>query len=97
METLEEVLALAQSNNRVCPQPRKWNELYKLLPNTRRVGHGWKPSIPLILGSWFDSSDMQKMSRLREHIEWAHDNNCLGTICQFLENLKEEEWHHLNE
>lgn len=32
MTTLDEVLAEVQKNNRVCPQPKKWNELYELLP-----------------------------------------------------------------
>lgn len=38
MTTLDEVLAEVQKNNRVCPQPNKWNEIYELLPNKRRQG-----------------------------------------------------------
>jgi hypothetical protein len=55
MATKEEVLAEAQRNNRVCPQPQKWSELYELLPNKRRKGNGWEPSLPLILAAWWDA------------------------------------------
>jgi hypothetical protein len=43
MTKLDEVLAEAQRNNRVCPQPLKWNELYELLPSKRRMGNEWEP------------------------------------------------------
>jgi len=49
MVTLEQALEEAQKNDRVCPQPQKWNELYELLPNRVRRGNGWEPALPLIL------------------------------------------------
>jgi hypothetical protein len=51
MVVLELVIAEVQKNNRVCPQPRKWQELYDMLPNKRRVGVGWEPPLPLILAA----------------------------------------------
>jgi len=97
MATLDEVLAEAQRNRRVCPQPQKRNELYQLLPNKKRRGNGWEPSLPLILAAWWDTPAMQKMLRLREHIEWASKHGALDTVHQFLVTLKEEEWHHVGE
>ena len=97
MATLKETLEEAQKNNRVCPQPKKWNELYGLLPNKKRKGNGWEPSIPLILAAWWDTPAVPKMLRLREHIEWAHQHGCLDAVYQFLANLKEEEWHHIGD
>lgn len=97
MATLDEVLAEAQRNNRVCPQPQKWNELYVLLPNKRRKGNGWEPPLPLTLAAWWNTPAMPKMLRLREHIEWASEQGCLDAVYTFLVNLKEEEWHHIGE
>lgn len=97
MATLDEVLAEVQRNNRVCPQPQKWNELYELLPNKKRKGGGWEPPLPLILAAWWNTPAMSKMLRLREHIEWASAHGVLGAVHNFLANLKEEEWHHIDE
>ncbi len=97
MATLEEALEEVQRNNRVCPQPQKWNELYKLLPNKRRKGGGWEPSLPLILAAWWDTSAIQKKLRLCEHIEWAYKQGCLDVVYEFMKNLKEEEWLHVGE
>lgn len=51
MTTLQEALTEAQKNNRVCPQPQEWQQLYDLLPNKKRIGAGWEPSLPLILAA----------------------------------------------
>lgn len=97
MATLDEILAEAQKNNRVCPLPQKWNELYELLPNKRRKGNSWEPPPTLILAAWWDTPAMSKMLRLREHIVWASEQNALDAIHLFLAGLKEEDWHHIGE
>ncbi len=97
MVTLEQALEEAQKNDRVCPQPQKWNELYELLPNRVRRGNGWEPDLPLILAAWWDTPAIQKILRLREHIEWASEHGCLDVIYEFMQNLMEEEWFHIGE
>lgn len=97
MITIDELLKEIQKNDRVCPQPEKWNELYQLLPNKKRKGNGWEPSVPLILAAWWDTPAMSKMLRLREHIEWASKEGCLDEIYNFLSELKEEDWHHIGD
>ena len=97
MTTLEDVIEEAQKNNRVCPMPRKWNELYELLPHKEREGHGWEPSLPLILGAWWDTPALPKIIRLREHIEWAFEHGCLDEIYEYFKSLEEDEWHHIGE
>ena len=97
MATLEQVLADAQRNGRVCPQPQRWQQLYELLPNKRRAGGGWEPALPLILAAWWDTPALSKMMRLREHLEWADTHGCLDRASQFLAGLKEDEWHHLGD
>jgi hypothetical protein len=97
MVILEEVLAESQKNNRVCPQPQKWQQLYELLPDKKRMGAGWEPSLPLILASWWDTPAMSKILRLREHIDWAAAHGCLKQVYSFLQALPEEQWHHIDE
>jgi hypothetical protein len=97
MATLEEVLAEAQRNKRVCPQPDKWHELYELLPNRRRVGGGWEPPLPLILAAWSSTPALPKFLRLREHIAWASEHGVLDAVHCFLMSLDETDWYHVGE
>jgi hypothetical protein len=97
MANLEETIAEAKRNDRVCPQPRKWQELYELLPEKRRAGNGWEPALPLILAAWWDTPDLPKMLRLREHLEWANAHGQLDEVHAFLCGLTEREWHHVGE
>lgn len=97
MATLAAVLAEARKNGRVCPKPGKWNDLYKLLPDTKRKGVSWEPSPPLILAAWWDTPDELKMSRLRTHIEWASKHGALDAVYTFLLTLNEDDWHHLDD
>ena len=85
------------ANNRVCPLPLKWNDLYQMLNDTRRVGAGYEPPIPLILGAWGNTSDEEKQERLKNHIEWAEDHGQLDEIEKYLCSLKEKEWAHFGE
>ena len=91
---LEEVLAFSQAEQRVCPQPQRWNELWELLPNKKRVGAGWEPPLPLILGAWWHTSDAEKRSRFLTHIHWAAEHGALPTVTSFIKSLYPEQWHH---
>lgn len=97
MSTLEEVLAEVRKNNRVCPQPQKWRQLYDMLPDKQRKGAGWEPPLPLILAAWWDTPALLKMLRLREHVEWAVAHDCLQEVYVFLRGLPEDQWHHTGE
>lgn len=96
-DTRAELIAYCPTNDRVCPMPTKWNELYQLLRDTRRVGNGWEPALPLILGAWHYASDSEKMLRLGEHITWADDHGVLEVVDSFLRALDESDWHHLGD
>lgn len=95
MDSVESLVAYCQQNRRVCPQPQHWNELWEILPNRTRVGAGWQPSLPLILGAWWDTTSLQEMLRLREHIEWADKHGAFHLAREFLTSLPESEWFHL--
>jgi hypothetical protein len=94
---LNDLLAYCRLNGRVCPQPRKWQALYELLPERRQVGAGYVPSAPLILGGWWYSSDAAKQERLSLHIHWAAEHGVLPEVDQYLRQLTEQDWHHLGE
>ena len=94
---LQTLISFCSENERVCPQPDKWNELWKLLPNRSRQGSGWEPALPLILGAWHDTPALLKTFRLREHLEWADKHGTLDVVNEFLRNLAETDWHHQGE
>ena len=96
-EEYEHLLRYVKSNNRICPQPMIWNELYERLPNRKRVGLGWEPSLPLILAAWWDTPALVKQLRFLEHLEWAHKHGVLKQVAAFLLALPESKWHHLGE
>ena len=97
MATLKDAIAEATKNQRICPQPRRWNELYHLLPDRRRQGGRWEPALPLILAAWHDTGALFKSLRLREHLEWAASHGALEQVYSFLLSLPESDWHHYGE
>ncbi len=36
-----------------------------------RVGSGWNPPLPLILAAWDHTTGLEKLLRLKQHIEYA--------------------------
>jgi hypothetical protein len=96
-ESAESLIAYCRENGRICPQPLKWNALWEMLPERRRVGSGWEPALPLILAAWHDSPALSKMGRFSEHIEWAEKHGNLPAVAAFLRNLPETDWYHLGD
>lgn len=96
-EATDILIAYCRENARVCPMPQRWSALWELLPNRARVGVGWQPPLPLILGAWDDTPALVKMLRLAEHIEWADRHNGLELVERFLRDLPEDEWLHLGD
>lgn len=76
------------------PVPMKWNELWELLPDRKRVGHSYELAPPLILNGWVFSDDDDKRSRLLVHIEWANEKGVLKDAADFLYGLQEDDWHY---
>jgi hypothetical protein len=57
-ETVESLVAFCRENDRVCPLPLLWNELWEMLPNRSQVGVGWQPPLPLILAACHHQSPL---------------------------------------
>ena len=96
-ESIDSLTEYCRQQSRVCPMPQRWNALWEMLPNRKRVGAGWQPPLPLILGAWDDPPAMLKMLRLAQHIEWAAEHGALESVSLFLHGLREEEWFHLGD
>ena len=79
-------------HNIVCPKPIKWNELWQMLPEKERVGVGWRPALPLILASWYESSNSQKHERFLSHINYAEEKGVLDQVDKFIRSLKDDQW-----
>jgi hypothetical protein len=94
IESSEQLIEYCNKNNRVCPEPNSWNELWKMLQNKTQIGNRWIPSSPLILAAWWDTPILMKKLRFLDHIEWANKNGQLREIANFLMNLSEDQWHH---
>lgn len=97
MVTLKDAIAEATKNQRVCPQPCRWNELYNLLPDRQDKGANWEPALPLILAAWWDTGPHSKSLRLRKHLEWAESHGAIEPVYSFLVSLPESDWHHYGE
>jgi len=96
-QQLHDLLSFCTSDERICPQPLRWNELWEMLPDRKRKGLGWKPSPPLILPAWWETSPTEKRSRLEERLIYAEKSGILEIVDGFLRSLPEDQWFHEND
>lgn len=97
-ETFETLWGYCTSNNRLCPMPMRWNDLFGMLKNTKQnPDGGWTPSLPLILAAWHDTMPIEKQLRFKEHIQWSFDNNQIEEVGKYLRSWSEDEWFHFGE
>jgi len=90
---MNELFLFIKSDRRVCPQPQKWNELWKMLPGRKRnATAGWEPPLPMILAAWNHTNDSEKRKRLGEHIQYAIDNGAISEIAIYLHSLGPDDW-----
>ncbi len=90
---MNELLLFVKSDKRVCPQPDKWDELWKMLPDRKRKPTGgWGPPLPLILAAWWHTNDTEKRIRLDEHIQYANKNGAIKEVSIYLHSLGSDDW-----
>ena len=95
-KSFDEIWTVCTVNNRAIP--KDWDKLYKMLKNKKQNPNGsWTPSLPLILAAWHHTSPIEKQIRLKEHIQWACNNNQSTEIEHYLKSLAEEDWFHFGE
>jgi hypothetical protein len=94
---LASLLEYVKSNDRVCPMPVRWAELWQMLPGRQRQGATWVPPQPMIVAEWWSTPSFAKSERLAEYIRYASDHGALADVDRFLRGLVEAEWAHLGE
>lgn len=87
-ERLNLLVAYSNFDNRICPQPRRWDEFWRLLGCPSQ-----KVSPPLILSGWAFSTDREKRTRFREQLEYALKSGLLDEAEDFVRKLDPDEWH----
>jgi hypothetical protein len=95
--TLDEVLLEARRNNRICPQPAKWEQLYQMLAVKPQQGSGRKLNPPPVGTAWLETPPLAKRMFFRDHVEWAAAHECVGDVFSFLRRLPEQHWYHMGE
>jgi len=89
--TLYEVMGIARKDNRVCPQPSRWLEMYRILQD--KAGLHALPSQPLVGSAWAATPPMAKRMAFHEQLEWADKNHCLTPVHEFLKTLRDSDWY----
>jgi hypothetical protein len=96
-EAVDRLIAYCRENNRVCPLPKAWQQLWEMMPEKKQIIDAWEPAVPLIGAAWYETPAMLKMARLAEHIQWAAKHSALAEVAAFLRGLRENDWQHLGE
>jgi hypothetical protein len=80
---------------KVCPFPLIWNEIYKSLYQKwiECSSIGEAPPVPLILGGWVYSNDVEKQKRWKETEKWAQGRG----FSSILLDLTEENFYKVDE
>ncbi|EAQ42507.1 hypothetical protein [Polaribacter sp. MED152] len=75
--------------NRICPKPMIWNEIYKLMCQELREKNIPKP---LILAGWNFTTDREKKNRFMEHLNLI-DLKSENKIKTFVLSINEKDWY----
>lgn len=92
--TADALMVTARRNNRVCPRPLLWIQLYHTLEGR---GYVDLPPPPVEPWQWTKLSHLQKRLRFREHIDWAERHGKLAVVAGFIDGLAESDWLHMGE
>lgn len=81
------LLRYCSDDNRICPQPLRWQEFWRLIGEPRSL------SVPLILSGWNFSTDREKRERFESHLRYAIEDGMLDNAERFLMTLGVDDWH----
>jgi hypothetical protein len=85
-----ELMAEVRKEGRVCPQPTRWLEFYRLLQDAGKDAA--LPQPPLTGSSWASSSPTAKRNCFVAQATWAVQNDCIVPACEFLVALPKSDW-----
>lgn len=87
-----ELMAETRKEGRVCPQPTRWLEFYRVLQdNAKGVA---LPQPPLTGSAWASTPASAKRTAFMEQVEWAVKNGCITPAYEFLASLPKTDWHY---
>lgn len=89
-----ELMAELRKENRICPQPTRWLEFYRVLQD--HAGSKPLPSPPLTGSAWAATPPSAKRMCFQEQAEWAVKNGCTVAACHFLEKMAKSDWLYAN-
>lgn len=95
--SLEAAMLVARRNNRVCPRPERWQELYEQLPPRKTLRGTQNPPVPPLGSAWAATPPLTKRLLFREHIEWAEATGSLETVMAYMQSMAETDWLHMGE
>jgi len=100
-ESFTSLWQFCTSNNRLCPQYRVWQEVFKMLKNTEKLsGHGGErePAEPYIIyQNWDHIMPIELQFQFQRYLEWAADQNQIDEVGKYLKTLSENDWVHFGE
>jgi len=85
-DKLNQLLALASADDRICPVPILWDKFWTLIGRPSQTR-------PLILAGWAFSSDRDKRECFQAQIRYAADHGMLDQAEAFIHGLRPDEWH----
>jgi hypothetical protein len=86
---LEDLEAFCRSEGRVCPMPVYWVRLWEMI---KRADVDREVPLPLILEAWNETTHLDKMVRLVEHLQHAEENGSLDAVDSYLRELPLSRW-----
>jgi hypothetical protein len=95
--TLDAAMLVARRNNRVCPRPERWQELFSLLPARKTLRGPQTPPPPPLGPAWAVTPPLTKRLCFREHVEWAERQGVLEALMGFMQTMPEDDWLHMGE
>jgi len=87
-----DIQAEIRKDGRVCPQPTRWLEFYRVLQD---AAHGAQLPAPPITGSaWASNTPAVKRNCFQAQVTWAVQNGCVAQAAAFLIALPKSDWYH---
>jgi hypothetical protein len=90
--SLWDVIVEIRKNNRICPQPARWQAFYTLLEQ-HADGQALPPA-PLTGPAWASTPALAKRMCFRDQVEWAAAHNCMNVAWPFLQAIPDADWHY---
>ncbi len=86
---LDDLIGDLRARHVVCPKPRKWAAVHRILTNGNRIN--LEIPNPLILAAW-GSSDAAKSYRFSEHLKIASELGVLSRVIDYLNNCNQDDF-----